>query len=64
MGRYNEHIELLVKEILQLAEAKERDKPSIEFKADTSGFLEPLTKIKAIVDAMVEDQIKKGQDVF
>jgi hypothetical protein len=64
MGHYDEYYEELAKEAQQLAEAKKRDKPSIEFKADASGFLDPLRKIKVVVDKMVEDQIKKGQDVF
>ncbi len=64
MGHSDEYYEELVKEAQQLAEAKKRDKPSIEFKVNTNDLLEPLLKIKAIVDAMVEAHIKKGQDVF
>jgi hypothetical protein len=64
MGHYDEYYESLAKEAQQLAEAKNRDKPSIEFKADTSDFLDPLRKIKAVVDEMVETHIKKGQNVF
>ena len=60
MGHYDEYYEGLAKEAQQLAEAKKRDKPNIEFKVNTNDLLEPLTKIKAIVDAMVETHIKKG----
>jgi hypothetical protein len=64
MGHYDEYYEELVKEALQLAEGKKRDKPSIKFNAETSNFLDPLRKIKVVVDEMVETHIKKGQDVF
>ena len=64
MGHYDEYYEELAKEAQQLVEGKKRDKPSIEFKADTSDFLDPLRKIKAVVDEMVETHIKKGQNVF